>query len=288
MKKLLTDPRRAGAVRLRRPGSPQARPGNDRGRQRRAGPRAPRRGDEGQPERRRDPQLLPAPQGRGGAALPADGRQRARRRRLRPGRGRPTSARCASTRRTPTPRPAFRPWRASAPAQALVREADEAMKRGDTQSALAKAQEVLKHNPTQRDARAIVRKVEEQKVKADAHQPAARRGAEEHHHHRAARRAGAHRVRADLQAQRPELRLRPRRAGRRARHGVRARHHDRGSDPLRAGDQPARAPRAQPEHRAHLPEHAGQGAGLPRAHGEELLPRQRRREADRATWCAAW
>ena len=47
------------------------------------------------------------------------------------------------------------------------------------------------------------------------------------------------------QARRPQLRLRPRRAARPARHRVRARHHDRGSDPLRAGHQPARAPRAQ-------------------------------------------
>src|SRR5687768_16898693 len=54
---------------------------------------------------------------------------------------------------------------------ALVKEADQAMTRGDTQSALAKAQEVLKHHPTQRDARSIVRKVEEQKVKAEATSP---------------------------------------------------------------------------------------------------------------------
>jgi general secretion pathway protein D len=54
---------------------------------------------------------------------------------------------------------------------ALVKEADAAMTRGDTQTALAKAQEVLKHHPTQRDARSIVRKVEEQKVKADATSP---------------------------------------------------------------------------------------------------------------------
>src|SRR5687767_9997323 len=54
---------------------------------------------------------------------------------------------------------------------ALVKEADAAMTRGDTQTALAKAQEVLKHHPTQRDARSIVRKVEEQKVKAEATSP---------------------------------------------------------------------------------------------------------------------
>jgi general secretion pathway protein D len=54
---------------------------------------------------------------------------------------------------------------------ALVKEADEAMKRGDAQAALAKAQEVLKTNPAQRDARAIVRKIEEQKVKADMTSP---------------------------------------------------------------------------------------------------------------------
>jgi general secretion pathway protein D len=54
---------------------------------------------------------------------------------------------------------------------ALVKEADEAMKRGDAQVALAKAQEVLKANPSQRDARAIARKIEEQKVKADMTSP---------------------------------------------------------------------------------------------------------------------
>jgi general secretion pathway protein D len=54
---------------------------------------------------------------------------------------------------------------------ALAKEADEAMKRGDTQNALAKAQEVLKLHPTQREARAIVRKVEEQRVKADLTSP---------------------------------------------------------------------------------------------------------------------
>jgi general secretion pathway protein D len=53
----------------------------------------------------------------------------------------------------------------------LVKEADEAMKRGDSQAALAKAQEVLKTNPSQREARAIVRKIEEQKVKADMTSP---------------------------------------------------------------------------------------------------------------------
>ena len=42
---------------------------------------------------------------------------------------------------------------------ALVKEADEAMKRGDAQVALAKAQEVLKTNPSQREARAIVRAI---------------------------------------------------------------------------------------------------------------------------------
>ena len=53
----------------------------------------------------------------------------------------------------------------------LVKEADEALKRGDGQAALAKAQEALKANPTQREARAIARKVEEQRVKADMTSP---------------------------------------------------------------------------------------------------------------------
>jgi len=53
----------------------------------------------------------------------------------------------------------------------LVKEADEALKRGDSQAALAKAQEALKSNPSQREARAIARKVEEQRVKADLTSP---------------------------------------------------------------------------------------------------------------------
>ena len=53
----------------------------------------------------------------------------------------------------------------------LVKEADEALKRGDNPAALAKAQEVLKTNPSQREARAIARKVEEQRVKADLTSP---------------------------------------------------------------------------------------------------------------------
>ena len=53
----------------------------------------------------------------------------------------------------------------------LVKEADEALKRGDSQAALAKAQEALKANPSQREARAIARKVEEQRVRADLTSP---------------------------------------------------------------------------------------------------------------------
>ncbi len=52
-----------------------------------------------------------------------------------------------------------------------VREAEEAFKRGQVDEAYEKAKQVLAANPTQRDARAIVRKVEEQKVKADATSP---------------------------------------------------------------------------------------------------------------------
>jgi general secretion pathway protein D len=53
----------------------------------------------------------------------------------------------------------------------LVTEAEEALKKGDNEVALAKAQEALKTAPTQREARAIVRKVEEQKLKAEAMSP---------------------------------------------------------------------------------------------------------------------
>jgi general secretion pathway protein D len=55
--------------------------------------------------------------------------------------------------------------------RALVAEAEESLKKGDNEAALAKAQEVLKTNPTQREARAIVRKVEEHKLKAEAMSP---------------------------------------------------------------------------------------------------------------------
>ena len=53
----------------------------------------------------------------------------------------------------------------------LVKEAEEALRSGNQQEALAKAQEALKANPSQRDARAIVRKIEEQKVKAEMTSP---------------------------------------------------------------------------------------------------------------------
>jgi general secretion pathway protein D len=53
----------------------------------------------------------------------------------------------------------------------LVLEAEDALKRGDADAALAKAKEALQSNPSQREARAIVRKVEEQKLKAEAMSP---------------------------------------------------------------------------------------------------------------------
>jgi general secretion pathway protein D len=53
----------------------------------------------------------------------------------------------------------------------VVKEADDAFKKGELDLALEKAREVLKINPSQREARAIVRKVEEQKLKADATSP---------------------------------------------------------------------------------------------------------------------
>jgi general secretion pathway protein D len=55
--------------------------------------------------------------------------------------------------------------------QGLVSEATQALKRGELDAAYEKAKEVLKDNSTQREARAIVRKVEEQKVKAEAVSP---------------------------------------------------------------------------------------------------------------------
>jgi general secretion pathway protein D len=53
----------------------------------------------------------------------------------------------------------------------VVREAEDAYKKGDFDTALNKAKEVLQANPMQRDARAIVRKVEEQKLKAEQTSP---------------------------------------------------------------------------------------------------------------------
>jgi general secretion pathway protein D len=56
-------------------------------------------------------------------------------------------------------------------AQGAVRQAQEALKRGDTDTAYRTAQEVLKDNPSQREARAIVRKAEELKLKESATSP---------------------------------------------------------------------------------------------------------------------
>ena len=78
-----------------------------------------------------------------------------------------------------------------------------------------------------------------------------------------------------------QLRLRPRRAQRPAHHHPAARREHRGSDPHGAAHQPARAEGAEREHRVRLPEHAAEAARVPGAGGEGLLPRQRRREADR-------
>ena len=55
--------------------------------------------------------------------------------------------------------------------QGLVREAEEAFKRGAADEAYEKAKQALAVNPTQRSARAIVRKVEEQRVKAEGVSP---------------------------------------------------------------------------------------------------------------------
>jgi general secretion pathway protein D len=53
----------------------------------------------------------------------------------------------------------------------VVKAAEEDFKAGRMDEAYEKAKEILKNNPSQRDARAIVRKVEEQKLKADATSP---------------------------------------------------------------------------------------------------------------------
>ena len=55
--------------------------------------------------------------------------------------------------------------------QGLLAEAEAAFKKGELDTALNKAKEVLQANPTQREARAIVRKVEEQRLKAEQTSP---------------------------------------------------------------------------------------------------------------------
>jgi general secretion pathway protein D len=55
--------------------------------------------------------------------------------------------------------------------QAQVREAQEMLKGGKADLAYEKAKQILEANPAQRDARAIVRKVEEQKVKTETMSP---------------------------------------------------------------------------------------------------------------------
>jgi general secretion pathway protein D len=54
---------------------------------------------------------------------------------------------------------------------ALIKDADSAFKMGDEQAALAKAKEILAENPGQRDAKAIVRKIEEKNAKAASATP---------------------------------------------------------------------------------------------------------------------
>jgi general secretion pathway protein D len=55
--------------------------------------------------------------------------------------------------------------------QGLVREAEDAFKRGAADEAYQKARQALEVNPTQRSARSIVRKVEEQRVRAEGVSP---------------------------------------------------------------------------------------------------------------------
>ena len=141
------------------------------------------------------------------------GRQRARRRAASTRRRRRTSARSASTPTTTTPRPASTPWRASAPRGAGARSprGDEARRhRGGAGESAASAEA----NPTQREARAIVRKVEEQKVKAEPMSPqlaAALKSTITIELRDAPVRTVFELI---SKRSRPQLRLRPRRAGR--------------------------------------------------------------------------
>jgi general secretion pathway protein D len=54
---------------------------------------------------------------------------------------------------------------------AVLREAENALRVGDTELAYQKAQEVLAEHPTQREARAIVRRVDEKKLKEESATP---------------------------------------------------------------------------------------------------------------------
>ncbi|MGH8742074.1 MAG: secretin N-terminal domain-containing protein, partial [Burkholderiales bacterium] len=54
---------------------------------------------------------------------------------------------------------------------ALVAQAQAAYKKGDADLALAKAKEILEGNPEQREAKALVRKIDEQKFKAESAPP---------------------------------------------------------------------------------------------------------------------
>ena len=235
-------------------------PHRSRAGQGRRGPRAPRAGDEGEPERRRAAQLLPAPQGGGRAALPRPRRQRPRL----PAR---TTARTEAygrvlrldpenqrARRASTSCPKDREHRA------LLDDAQKALKAGDENGAQARLKQVLAENPQNKEARAMLRKIERED-RQGAGQPAAQRGAEEADHARIPRRAAAPGVRDHLAPDRPQLHLRQGRAGRRARHDLRARRRriDEAMRIMLVTNQLDRKVLNE-NTRAHLPEHAGEGA----------------------------
>ena len=188
-----------------------------------------------------------------------------------------TGAWSGTIRATSAPPPAWPKSRATRRHDALMAEAEKLVKAerfADAQEAL---RPVLAENPRHADARRMQRLIEERTIKAAL-----------------PRLRAAKPMSLDLRdvpvrsvfdvigrTAEHQLRLRPRRAPRPAhqRHG--ARPAGRGPDPPGAHHQPARAARDQRDHRAGLPEYAGQAARVPGAGGEGVLHRQRRRQADR-------
>ena len=146
--------------------------------------------------------------------------------------------------------------------------------------ALAMLKKVLGENPSQKDAQALQRRIEESQTKVGVAGTAAQTRIQETGHAGVPRCAAEKHIRGPVAHLRNQLRVRPRCAPRPEGHDLRSRHLHRGRGQLPAGDQPAGKKGAQRQHHPDLPQSAQQVARLPGTGGEELLSRQRRREAD--------